>query len=75
MRQKLDSSLKRDEKLFKIIKKRLKRTNEFSFNFKVNISKQKYLKMVKKLCLDGLPGQGGAGETIKTQFKHHLNTI
>ena len=47
MKQKLDSSLKRDEKLFKIIKKKLKRTNESYFNFKVNISKQKYLKMVR----------------------------
>ena len=47
MRQKLDRSLKRDEKLFKIIKKKLKRTNESNFNFKVNISKKKYLKMVK----------------------------
>ena len=47
MKQKLDDSLKRDEKLFKIIKKKLKRTNESYFNFKVNISKQKYLKMVK----------------------------
>ena len=35
------------EKLFKIIKRKLKRTNESYFNFKVNISKQKYLKMVK----------------------------
>ena len=47
MRQKLDSSLKRDEKLFKIIEKKLKRTNVTFFNFKVNISKHKYLKMVK----------------------------
>ena len=47
MKQKLDSSLKRDEKLFKIIKKKLKRTNESYFHFKVRISKQKYLKMVK----------------------------
>ena len=47
MKQKLDSSLKRDEKLLKIIKKKLKKTNEYYFNFKVNISKQKYLKMVK----------------------------
>ncbi len=47
MKQKLDSSLKRDEKLFKVIKKKLKKTKESYFNFKVNISKQKYLKMVK----------------------------
>ena len=47
MKQKLDGSLKRDKKLFKIIKKKLKGTYESYFNFKVNISKQKYLKMVK----------------------------
>ena len=47
MRQKLETSLKRDEKLFKIIKKKLRRTNESYFNYKVNISKQKYLKMVR----------------------------
>ena len=47
MRQKLNNSLKRDEKLFKIIKKKLRRTNESYFNYKVNISKQKYLKMVR----------------------------
>ena len=47
MRQKLDISLKKDEKLFKIIKKSLKKTKESYFNFKVNISKKKYVKMVK----------------------------
>ena len=47
MKQKLEASLKRDEKLFKIIKKKLIRTNETYFNFRVNISKQKYLNMVK----------------------------
>ena len=47
MRQKLDSSLKRDKRLFKIIEKKLKRINVTYFNFKVNISKQKYLRMVK----------------------------
>ena len=35
MRQKLNSSLKRDEKLFKLIKRKLKRSNESFFNFKV----------------------------------------
>ena len=47
MRQKLDISLKRDEKLLKVIKKSLKKTKESYFNFKVNISKKKYVKMVK----------------------------
>ena len=48
MRLKLDISLKKDEKLFEIIKKSLKKTKESYFNFKVNISKQKYMRMIKK---------------------------
>ena len=77
MRQKLDNSLKRDEKLFKIIKKRLKRTNEFSFNFKVNISKQKYLKMVKSryisclLDLNNNEISKGISE-IKSKYKNQI---
>ena len=47
MKKKLDNSLKRDEKLFKIIKKNLKNTKESNFNFKVNISIQDYLKIIK----------------------------
>ena len=47
MKQKLDISLKKDEILFKIIKQSLKKTKESYFNFKVNISKKKYVKMVK----------------------------
>ena len=47
MKKKLDNSLKKDEKLFKIIKKNLKNTKESNFNFKVNISIQDYLKIIK----------------------------
>jgi len=47
MRQKLNISLKRDEKLFKIIKKNLRKINESNYNFKVNISTQEYFRMVK----------------------------
>ena len=77
MRQKLDNSLNRDEKLFKIIKRKLKRTNESYFNFKVNISKQKYLKMVKSRyisCLLDLKNNEisrGIGE-LKSKYKHQI---
>tara|TARA_B100000242_G_C42961462_1_gene445925 strand:- start:282 stop:989 length:708 start_codon:yes stop_codon:yes gene_type:complete len=47
MRIKLQKSLKRDEYLIKIIKSSLKKTEDFYFNFKVVISKKKYLWMVK----------------------------
>ena len=48
MRKNLEKSLKRDENLFKIIKKNLKEVSYFSFNFKVNISKQKYIRMIRE---------------------------
>ena len=77
MRQKLDNSLKRDEKLFKIIKKELIKTNEFYFNFKVNISKQKYLSMVKSRyisCLLDLKSDEiskGISE-LKSKYKYQI---
>ena len=77
MKQKLDNSLKRDEKLFKIIKKKLRRTNEFYFNYKVNISKQKYLKMVRSRyisCLLDLKNNEilkGISE-IKSKYKNQI---
>ena len=48
MRKNLEKSLKRDEVLFKIIKKNLKKISYTYFNFKVNISKQKYIRMIRK---------------------------
>ncbi len=47
MRKNLKKSLKRDEYLFKIIKKNLKKTKNFYFNFNVTISKRRYLWMIK----------------------------
>ena len=77
MRQKLNNSLRRDEKLFKIIKKKLRRTNESYFNYKVNISKQKYLKMVRSRyisCLLDLKNNEilkGISE-IKSKYKNQI---
>ena len=48
MRKNLDKSLKKDEDLFKIIKKNLKKISYTNFNFNVNISKQKYVKMISE---------------------------
>ncbi len=77
MKQTLEASLKRDEKLFKIIKKELIKTNEFYFNFKVNISKQKYLSMVKSRyisCLLDLKSDEiskGISE-LKSKYKYQI---
>ena len=77
MKQKLDISLRRDEKLFKIIKKKLKKTKISYFNYKVKISKQKYLKMVKLkyisclLDLDKNEISKGISE-IKTKYKNQI---
>ena len=77
MRQKLDNSLNRDEKLFKIIKRKLKRTNESYFNFKVNISKQKYIRMIRERyisCLLNMSNKEinlGISE-IKLKYKNQI---
>ena len=47
MRKNLKKSLKRDEYLFKFIKKNLKKTKNFYFKFNVSISKKRYLWMIK----------------------------
>ena len=47
MKEKLNKSLKKDETLFKIIKKNLKKFETSSFNFKVKISSKKYIRMIK----------------------------
>ena len=47
MKSKLENSLKRDERLLKIIKKNLKNNKTSYFSFTVNISLKKYIKMVK----------------------------
>ena len=47
MKKNLDKSLKVDEILFNVIKKNLKKTKETSFSFKVNISKKKYITMLR----------------------------
>ena len=47
MKKNLNKSLKLDEILFNVIKKNLKKIKETSFSFKVNISKKKYITMLK----------------------------
>ena len=77
MKQKLDNSLARDKKIFKTIKKNLGKTKVSHFNFKVKISKQKYLRMVKLRyisCLLDLDKEdiiSGISE-LKSKYKNQI---
>ena len=77
MRKNLEKSLKRDEVLFQIIKKNLKKISYTNFNFKVNISKQKYLRMIKERYISCLLNMGnkeikfGISE-IKSKYKDQI---
>ena len=77
MRKNLEKSLKRDEFLFKIIKKNLKKISYTYFNFKVNISKQKYIRMIRKKyisCLLNMSSKEinqGISE-IKLKYKNQI---
>ncbi len=58
MKSKLNKSLKKDEEKLKLIKKNLKNSKEINFNFKVNITKKMYLRMIKNRyisCLLDIP--------------------
>jgi len=77
MRKNLEKSLKRDEVLFKIIKKNLKKISYTYFNFKVNISKQKYIRMIRERyisCLLNMSNKEinlGISE-IKLKYKNQI---
>ena len=77
MRKKLEKSLKRDEVLFKLIKKNLNKISYSNFNFEVKLSKQKYIKMIKNRyisCLLNVTKKDlvdGIGE-IKSKYKDEI---
>mgnify|MGYP006062615609 FL=1 len=77
MRKNLEKSLKRDEVFLKIIKKNLKKISYTNFNFKVNISKQKYMRMIKERyisCLLNMSNKEikfGISE-IKSKYKNQI---
>ena len=78
MKKQLNNSLKKDEKLFKIIRKNLRRIKETNFNFNVKISKRKYVSMIKNrymsclLSLSKKEIEKGIDE-INLNFKNQLN--
>ncbi len=77
MRKNLEKSLKRDEVLFKIIKKNLKEISYTNFNYKVNISKQKYVRMIRERYISCLLNMNnkeikiGISE-IKSKYKNQI---
>ena len=77
MRKNLEKSLKRDEVLFQIIKKNLKKISYANFNYKVNISKQKYVRMIRERyisCLLNMSNKEiklGISE-IKSKYKNQI---
>jgi ubiquinone/menaquinone biosynthesis C-methylase UbiE len=77
MRKNLEKSLKRDKALFRIVKKNLKEISYANFNFKVNISKQKYIRMIRERyisCLLNMSNKEtvlGIGE-IKLKYKNQI---
>tara|TARA_Y100001936_G_scaffold24407_1_gene22240 strand:+ start:4922 stop:5629 length:708 start_codon:yes stop_codon:yes gene_type:complete len=77
MKHQLNKSLKKDEFLFKVIRKNLKKINESNFNYEVNISKNKYINMIKNRyisCLLNLTKKEinkGIGE-IKFKYKNQI---
>ena len=77
MRINLDKSLKRDEKLLKIIRKNLKKAKEYYFNFNVKISRKKYTEMLKAKyisCLLNISNKEikfGISE-IKSRYKNQI---
>tara|TARA_B100000401_G_C52748784_1_gene692154 strand:+ start:248 stop:955 length:708 start_codon:yes stop_codon:yes gene_type:complete len=78
MKEKLNISLKRDQVLFRIIKKNLKKVKESNFNYYVTISKKKYISMIKNKymsCLLNLSKKDidkGIDE-INLKFTNQLN--
>jgi len=78
MKIKLDSGLKRDENLLKKIKQNLNKYKISYFNFKVSISKLKYIKMIKNRyisCLLNLSRKEikKGIEEIKSNLKNQIN--
>ena len=77
MRKNLEKSLKRDEVLFKIIKKNLKEISYTNFKFNVSISKQKYVRMIKERYISCLLNMNnkeinlGISE-IKSKYKNQI---
>ncbi len=77
MKKRLNRSLKKDEFLLKIIKSKLNNINETNFKFKVKISKDKYIKMVRDRYISCLLNVSNKEiikgiDEIKLKFKNQI---
>jgi len=73
MQIELQKSLKRDELLFRVIRKNLKKTKESLFNYKVKIPTKKYLRMIRSRyisCLLNMNNKDLAEGIEELKFKH-----
>ena len=77
MKSKLLKSLQRDEDLIRLIKDDLKNYKTYNFNFKVNLSKSKYIRMIKNRYISCLLNMSdneikkGTSE-IKSNYKNQI---
>ena len=78
MREQLNKSLKKDQILFKLIRKNLKKVKESNFNYSVSIPKRKYISMIKNrymsclLSLSNKEIEKGIDE-INLNYKNQLS--
>ena len=73
MQIELQKSLKRDELLFRVIRKNLKKTKESFFNYKVRIPTKKYLRMIRSRyisCLLNMNNKDLADGIEELKFKN-----
>ena len=77
MKSKLLKSLQRDEDLIRLIKDDLKNYKTYNFNFKVNLSTSKYIRMIKNRYISCLLNMSdneikkGTSE-IKSNYKNQI---
>ena len=77
MKSKLLKSLQRDEDIIRLIKDDLKNYKTYNFNFKVNLSKSKYIRMIKNRYISCLLNMSdneikkGTSE-IKSNYKNQI---
>ena len=77
MKSKLLKSLKRDNDLMKLVKKKLKNYRNTNFHFKINLKKKKYIQMIKNryisCLLDISRGEIKKGiNEIKSNYKNKI---